>query len=170
MFRKKRYFSKNGFTLIELLVVIAIIGILAAVVMASLNNARAKARNSKRIQDMQQIKTALELYYSANGSYPACQWGSIHCSTVGVYEPMTTLGIVPTYLATLSNDPINTTKDGYLYGYYYGLGYVKTGDTTFTYTGLPTHYILGMRLENSGAATYSGWWNDYLNWLEGTKQ
>lgn len=62
--------KQNGFTLIELLVVIAVIGILASVVMASLNSARGKARDAKRVSDMQQMRTALELYYADNGSYP----------------------------------------------------------------------------------------------------
>src|SRR3989338_3128827 len=53
----------TGFTLIELLVVISIIGLLSSVVLASLNNARAKARDTRRIQDFKQISTALYLYY-----------------------------------------------------------------------------------------------------------
>lgn len=64
--------TKKGFTLIELLVVIAIIGILSSVVLASLNNARRKSRDARRMADLQQIKLAAELYFDANGSeYPA---------------------------------------------------------------------------------------------------
>ncbi len=63
--------SGAGFTLIELLVVIAIIGMLSSVVLASLNGARSKARDARRIADLQQIRTALELYYSAHNTYPA---------------------------------------------------------------------------------------------------
>ncbi|MBY0328590.1 prepilin-type N-terminal cleavage/methylation domain-containing protein [Patescibacteria group bacterium] len=71
---------KRGFTLIELLVVIAIIGILAAVILASLNTARAKARDARRISDIRTIQTALEMYYSDNGSYPISN-GASGCAT-----------------------------------------------------------------------------------------
>ena len=63
--------GKTGFTLIELLVVIAIIGILASVVLASLNSARKKSRDARRLADVKQLQVALELYYDANnGDYP----------------------------------------------------------------------------------------------------
>jgi|ETNmetMinimDraft_2_1059921.scaffolds.fasta_scaffold68837_2 prepilin-type N-terminal cleavage/methylation domain-containing protein len=64
--------GSGGFTLIELLVVIAIIGILSAVVLASLNSARQKSRDAKRVADLKQLQLALELYYDDNTStYPA---------------------------------------------------------------------------------------------------
>lgn len=62
--------KKFGFTLIELLVVIAIIGVLSTLAVVALNSAREKARDAKRISDVKQIQTALELYYSDQGNYP----------------------------------------------------------------------------------------------------
>lgn len=62
---------QKGFTLIELLVVIAIIGILSSVVVASLNSARQKARDARRVDDVKQLQLALDLYFDANsGKYP----------------------------------------------------------------------------------------------------
>lgn len=60
----------KGFTLIELLVVIAIIGLLASIVMAGLSKAKSKARYARTVTELQQISTAMELYYEDNGSYP----------------------------------------------------------------------------------------------------
>ncbi|MBI5456834.1 type II secretion system protein [Candidatus Kaiserbacteria bacterium] len=47
--------DEKGFTLIELLVVIAVIGLLSSVILASLNNARKKGRDTRRIEDLRQI-------------------------------------------------------------------------------------------------------------------
>ena len=62
--------NKKGFTLIELLVVIAIIGLLSTLSVLALNGARARARDAKRISDIKQIQTALEMYYNENNAYP----------------------------------------------------------------------------------------------------
>ena len=60
-----------GFTLIELLVVIAIIGILSTLAVVSLGNARTRARDSKRVADIRNVQTALEIYYTDRVAYPA---------------------------------------------------------------------------------------------------
>lgn len=62
---------RQGFTLIELLVVIAIIGLLSTLAVVALGSARQKANDSKRLSDIKQIQTALELYYTDNNAYPA---------------------------------------------------------------------------------------------------
>lgn len=59
-----------GFTLIELLIVIAIIGILSTIGIVSLNYARARARDSVRLQDMHNIELALQTYYYTKGEWP----------------------------------------------------------------------------------------------------
>ena len=68
--KKLRNKNEKGFTLIELLVVIAIIGLLASVVLLALNSARAKSRDAKRLADIRQIASAMELYYNDCGGYP----------------------------------------------------------------------------------------------------
>ncbi len=62
--------KRRGFTLIELLVVIAIIGLLSTLAVVALGSARVKARDSKRLSDLKQVQTALELYYTDKGAYP----------------------------------------------------------------------------------------------------
>ncbi len=62
--------KNGGFTLIELLVVIAIIGLLSTLSVVALNSAREKARNARRVSDIKQVQTALELYYNDNNTYP----------------------------------------------------------------------------------------------------
>ena len=101
----------KGFTLIELLVVIAIIGILATVVLVSLNSARAKARDSRRISDIKQVSLALEMYASDNnGAYPVVT-GCTAANFTGLFNATT--GALRTYIATT---PVDPGSNSYLYG------------------------------------------------------
>ena len=61
---------QNGFTLLELLIVIAIIGILSAVVLASLGASRVKARNAAVLSQMDEYRKALDLYVSSGNAAP----------------------------------------------------------------------------------------------------
>ncbi len=69
----------RGFTLIELLVVIAIIGILASIVLVSLNSARNKGRDARIISDVQQARTAIESGFNGSG-YPDINGGKSNCN------------------------------------------------------------------------------------------
>ena len=60
----------RGFTLIELLVVVAIIGLLASVILASLNAARLNAQHARALSDLHSLQIALELYRSDHGTWP----------------------------------------------------------------------------------------------------
>lgn len=81
----------KGFTLIELLVVIAIIGILASIVLVSLNSARNKGKDARIISDVQQIRTALESGYNGSG-YPDLKNNASAGSTVVGNATCTTNG------------------------------------------------------------------------------
>lgn len=76
----------KAFTLIELLVVIAIISLLASVVFASLNSARMKARDARRLTELKQFKVAIELFFDKNNRVPAdaCGGDGSYSSSGGV--------------------------------------------------------------------------------------
>ncbi|MDD4412367.1 MAG: DUF1566 domain-containing protein [Patescibacteria group bacterium] len=85
----------KGFTLIELLVVIVIIGILATLTTVGLSTARVKARDAKRISDIKQMQTALELYYNEENTYPPTSALDVGKALVGTQSGKTFMGKIP---------------------------------------------------------------------------
>lgn len=77
-----------GFSLLELVVVIGIIGLLAAVVLASLSEARAQARDNTRISELNKVSLDLALYRESEGVYP-----------VGLGD------LIPTFIVNIPTDP-----------------------------------------------------------------
>lgn len=114
--------SSSGFTLIEILVVVAIIGFLSSVVLTSLESARAKARDVRRLADLREVRTALEAYRTENGVYPiATAWRGT-CATFNAGGTITTSGpngwvpgLAPKHIPILPVESKPTDNNCYLY-------------------------------------------------------
>ncbi len=62
--------KKQGFTLLELLVVIAIIAVIVAFAVTNFVGARQRARDIRKKAELQQLQSALRLYYNDYNTYP----------------------------------------------------------------------------------------------------
>ncbi|HNW55667.1 MAG TPA: prepilin-type N-terminal cleavage/methylation domain-containing protein [bacterium] len=133
---------KKGFTLIELLVVIAIIAMLSSLSVVALNSARAKSRDARRLSDIKQIRTALEMYYDNNQSYPGgtnTELGSTTAACFNSISGFTSATNCPAtvYMQIVPKDPMANTGAKYVY----------------TQNGSGATYTIEYKLE--GAATTS---------------
>jgi prepilin-type N-terminal cleavage/methylation domain-containing protein len=126
--------SEKGFTLIELLVVIAIIGILSSVVLASLNTARLKSRDTRRIADIKQLQLALALYFDSVQEYP---------------DALSDLA--PQYIAVVPTDPVG----GGAYAYD-NLDGTSGGACVVADAGSCGYYHIGAVLEDANNPALDG--------------
>ena len=109
---------QSAFTLIELLVVIAIIGVLASVVLASLNTAREKGRDAARISQLKEIEKALNMYYADNGHYPKQVDSGYICNTSSGTSfncGSNISAILRQYMGGVPQDPTNDNTHYYYY-------------------------------------------------------
>ncbi len=104
------FMSKTkGFTLIELLVVIAIIGLLAMIAVMSFKDSQAKARDAKRIGDLEALSKAASLILSNRGTVPNTTSGWSNLSS----------DFSPYLQSVMPTDPTNIMVNGTRYRYVY---------------------------------------------------
>ena len=146
-----------GFTLIELLVVISIIGFLATASMVVFNNVRKKARDGKRMSDISQFQTALELYYDENNSYPNISQSADHINCENRFPTLDTY--LGPFMPTIPHDPLGppSVPWGSRYCYYYNVKKNGQGYVIMAYqVELPATALMG-----EGANCYSDTVNVY---------
>ena len=169
--------QRSGFTLIELLVVISIIGVLSTIAMTSLNVARAKARDARRLSDMEQIRIALEMYKSDHGYYPNENstattgdggWEMSYEDGGDFIDALKDEGYFPNGVPV---DPVNNSSKCYYYYRYTGIS------SNCNLWGNGEYYVLAVRdMETSGRPHPSspGWscpdrdtWVTSYDWVTG---
>ena len=163
----------EAFTLIELLVVVSIIGLLSSITLVSLKKALAKARDVRRLQEVNQITKALEIYHSTYGHYPyntdndCGGWDAGNTTGDSFIQPLISSGITK----NVPIDPISKTSCGWGYAYYrYPAGCCGCDPSRGAF------YVLGIRdLETSGRPypDSPGWscpsrnWQNEFDWVTG---
>ncbi len=107
--------STRGFTLIEILVAATIIAVLSVIGVVSYVSINKRSRDAKRRADLEQVRSALELYRSDNGSYPGSSVDFIHLTALD--DGSGNGPLVPTYLPSIPLDPKNTSDLSLEYWY-----------------------------------------------------
>ncbi|MFH0854203.1 MAG: prepilin-type N-terminal cleavage/methylation domain-containing protein [bacterium] len=133
--------NNKGFTLIELLVVIAIIGLLSTLAVVSLNSARAKSRDAKRVADVKQLQTALELHFNDKGAYPSenavLTLGAGEGSTLSADAGWDDVPVGTKYMSKVPAGPsVGATAYPYTYGVSDGTTYCISFDLEAAMTSL----------------------------------
>jgi len=94
--------NTRGFTLIELLVVLAIIALLASVILASFSTTQVKSRDVRRMEDVDAIFKALELYHIGINHFPK----SVATTTITGTDAVSTTLINASSINSVPTDPL----------------------------------------------------------------
>ena len=157
--------KNRGFTLLELLVVIAIIGVLSAVVIASLNVSRTKARNEAVISQMFEYQKSLELEYTNTGIYPRTNSNRKHRYCIG--EGLSTGERCMGNLTTAYNPAAAAPVEGVFLSHMSALPRFNQPRGSLMYSSPAYSGCTGIGIANTSCTT-----GDYSIWflLEGTNE
>jgi prepilin-type N-terminal cleavage/methylation domain-containing protein len=136
--------KNKGFTLIELLVVIAVIALLSSVALIAFQNARQKSRNVKRLQDMAQMASGLELYFAYYKGYPT---GTVSGQPANMSRFAATLPTAPLPAdgpCEAIPNPANPSLPANTY-YYVASGTPQTIDGNVVYPDYVYYFCLGQQ-------------------------
>lgn len=158
------FMKRSGFTLVELVVVVGIIGLLSALAVVSLSRQQARSRDTRRVGDITNLRTALESYIDekqqppVTWAYPNLSGGTYDANDSGQWDVSSLPASTPTFMQFLADfgyliktpvDPINTAPNeggpnGYIYHYYVA----NTG--TFGFKNGWKAYVIAAYLETAG--------------------
>ena len=115
---------QSGFTLLEIIIAMAVIAIISGALWGNFFSSLSKGRDSRRIQDLQSVAKALELYYADTKAYPTAipSWGV-------PFANQTNTAVI--YMQKLPSDPAYP-------------------NATYCYTSTGALYKLYANLENTG--------------------
>ncbi len=142
---KTKAAAARAFTLIELLVVVSIIGLIASIVLAGLTSAQLDARDKRRMADVNQIVTALNLYYTRYNTYPTEASGANgDVSSNAVFK-----AVMAPYL---TGTPIDPAGPGNATFYYYYDGKHNCGGKEYA-------FIFARQMEKASNSNYATFLN-----------
>lgn len=164
----------KSFTLIELLVVISIIAILVALIFPHYSDYRKKARDTRRMEDIRAIQTALVMYKQKYGEYPSlmtsnsCESSLGNCSSCPCCNPCTgnedwsPTGVLyqnlveKDLISLLPKDPLNNSE--YYYRYMPAKNKDDSDNSILCYDPSPCYYyLLKIKLEKGGSYELKGY-------------
>ncbi|MBU1091705.1 type II secretion system GspH family protein [Patescibacteria group bacterium] len=100
--------KNRGFTIIEMLIVLAIIAMLSSIAMSLFSSSKAKARDSRREEDMKDIQNGLNLYVSNSQIYPICDEEVINGASDCLSQVMISTG----FMKGVPYDPLGRGTGG----------------------------------------------------------
>lgn len=142
--------SSRGFSLIELLVVVSIIGLLSSFIIASIDTARTKSRNTARVTQVAQLMNAFNIARTG-GAFPntAYTYPCLSATCYGAWSPNAADATVDTYFTPYMQKPIDP-PDG-MRGYGGFLLMTPANWAGNPPAGFPQGYYINYLLEPGGS-------------------